>query len=339
MEVFKNDDMFKNQMLSSNEIDKFINEALTQKPVEPTEQEFISLCKCFQAQYSQLPNLITISQLITVVGSIHGQFDDLLEIFDIYGKPPYTCYLFLGNFANYGPHNILTIVLLFSLAIKYPIYFYLLRGPHESRQMTRECGLFEEIINLYGSPRAWEYLMTAFDSLPLAAVCDSFFFVSGGIAKSISSLSQINSFNRFTEISLNNAWSELIFNVPNKGVQDFKPLPQKIGFYYGQQPLDSFLKANDLKYLVYSKRLCPNGYDTSFSENCINLWSAPKFLGWMQNEGAVLQIVSHESNHNYFIHVFRARPESERLCHSSRPTHDISSLERIYFTSDDANPK
>ncbi|KAK8894542.1 hypothetical protein M9Y10_022976 [Tritrichomonas musculus] len=322
-------------MTNSQYVNDNLKRINSNPPEEPTEEAFIALCQAFQKRYSTLSNLLEIKQLVTIVGSVHAQFDDILEMFDVCGHTPYTSYLFLGNFVNYGNRNISTVTLLFSLALKYPRYFYLLRGPHESRKMTRECGLYSELINLYGTPRAWEALMDAFDSLPLAArVCGQLLCLSGGIGRNILTLSQIDSFNRFMEIPTTESWSSLMWNIPNASVKDFTAIDKGIGSYYGKEQFDAFLKANDLSTIVYSRRLCQNGYDsTLFDGKCICIWSAPNFLNWGQNDAAVLQIVSlkAEFKNSFNLIPFRAKPESERLPENRPKIQNVSVLDHVYF--------
>lgn len=321
-------------MTTTLNLEEYLANINASPPEEPTEEKFIALCQAFQTKYSAHPNLLEITQLVTIVGSVHAQFDDVQEMFDICGHPPYTSYLFLGNFVNYGDRNISTITLLFSLALKYPQYFYLLRGAHESRKMTRDCGLYQEVVNRYGTPRAWEALMDAFDTLPLAArVCGQFFCLSGGISRNIVTLAQIDNFNRFVEVPTTEAWSSLMWNIPNASVKDYTAIDKGVGTYYGKDQLDFFLKANNLTSIVYSRRLCPNGYDNLFDGKCICLWSAPNFLGWGQNDAAVLQIVSLKADfkNSFNIIAFKARPESERLPDNRPKVQNVSVLDHVYF--------
>jgi diadenosine tetraphosphatase ApaH/serine/threonine PP2A family protein phosphatase len=279
---------------------------------------------------------------MTIVGSVHAQLDDIHEIFDVCGAAPFTSYLFLGDFVNYGDRNITTVCLLFSLALKYPDHVYLLRGAHESRRLTLVCGLYEEIINAYGSPRAWEALMEAFDALPLAAqVGYQFFCLSSGIDKSLTKISQINEYNRFVEVPLNDSWSSLVWSIPKDGVlRDFTQIEGRHGFYFGETQFDKFIKDNGLQYIIRSKQLCMNGHSTLFGGKCITVWSAPNFCGWIQNAASVVQMVSQTSQFDqktgrgqepFTIITFKARPDSERIEQNRPPFQDVHSLDHIYI--------
>ncbi|OHT02684.1 Ser/Thr protein phosphatase [Tritrichomonas foetus] len=328
-------------MTETFNVTDFLNNALKLPPPEPTEDEFVLLCQNFQRKYSTLPNLLSITQPMTVVGGVHAQLDDIHELFDVCGAVPYTSYLFLGDFVNYGDRNIATVCLLFSLALKYPDHVYLLRGAHESRRLTLVCGLYEEIINAYGSPRAWEALMDAFDSLPLAAqVCYQFFCLSGGLDRNINRLNQINEFNRFVEVPLNDSWSSLVWSIPKEGIKDFTPIEGRHGFFFGESQVDKFLKENGLSCIIRSKQLCMNGHTCLFDKKCITVWSAPNFCGWIQNAASVVQMVaqtsqfgqkSGNSQQTYFINTFKAKPESERIEQNRPQFQDVHSLDHIYI--------
>mmetsp|Transcript_23896 Transcript_23896/g.26516 ORF Transcript_23896/g.26516 Transcript_23896/m.26516 type:complete len:165 (+) Transcript_23896:19-513(+) len=89
-------------------------------------------------------NVVQVNAPVSLVGDIHGQFHDLLEIFKIGGEIPNTNYLFLGDYVDRGAFSIETIMLLMLYKIRYPQRVTLLRGNHESRQITQIYGFYTE---------------------------------------------------------------------------------------------------------------------------------------------------------------------------------------------------
>lgn len=316
------------------DLDRSLEGAKQLPPVIPTEAEFIKLCEVSRRQFATFPNILRISQPVSVAGSCHAQLEDIHEIFQICGEVPYTAYLFIGNFVNYGLQNVATVNLLFCLALKYPDVVYLLRGPHESRLLTRKCGLYEEIINTYGSPRAWDALMDAFDALPIGArVFHDFFCVAGGVSKDLTDMNRMDALNRFMEVPIQGSWAPLMWGKP---IRSEDMIESKYGF--NEEQLKEFLRGTKLRYLVRSGELIEEGKVSIWNDKCALLWSAPNFGGWARNKGAVLQMLDVPTNKDSREEAiamtvrFESRPDAERKLPSQMEP-NIDTLDYVYLTS------
>jgi serine/threonine-protein phosphatase 2B catalytic subunit len=132
-----------------------------------------------------------------VVGDIHGQYFDLLNMISKAGEPGTINYLFLGDYVDRGILGIEVVLLLFAIKLNEPKSVVLLRGNHESRNMTESFTFREEVLERY-DVEVYDLFMDVFDALPISAlVAKKYLAMHGGISPELSKLEQINTINRF----------------------------------------------------------------------------------------------------------------------------------------------
>ena len=109
-----------------------------------TEEQALWILKTGTEVLRQEPNLLEMDAPITVCGDVHGQYYDLMKLFEVGGDPVETRYLFLGDYVDRGKQSLETICLLLAYKIKYPENFFLLRGNHEYASINRIYGFYDE---------------------------------------------------------------------------------------------------------------------------------------------------------------------------------------------------
>lgn len=110
------------------------------KNVQLSENEIRSLCLKSREIFLSQPILLELEAPLKICGDIHGQYYDLLRLFEYGGFPPESNYLFLGDYVDRGKQSLETICLLLAYKIKYSENFFLLRGNHECASINRIYG-------------------------------------------------------------------------------------------------------------------------------------------------------------------------------------------------------
>jgi len=176
--------------------------------------------------------ILTISAYI---GDVHGQYYDLLRIFEYGGFPPEANYLFLGDYIDRGKQSIETVCLLLCYKIKYPENFFLLRGNHECAQINRIYGFYDECKRRY-SIRLWRVFSDVFNCLPVAALVDEkIFCMHGGLSPELKNLDQIKNIMRPTDVPDTGLLCDLLWSDPERGIETYGDNDRGVSFTFGEK--------------------------------------------------------------------------------------------------------
>ena len=247
-------------------------------------------------------NLLTVPSPVTVCGDIHGQYYDLLKLFEVGGPIEKTNYLFMGDYVDRGYFSAECVLYLWAMKIVYPTKLFLLRGNHECRHLTSYFTFKTECQVKY-SIAVYDAVMSAFDCLPLAALMNKqFLCVHAGISPEIQTLSDIDEIDRFQEPPSSGPMCDLLWSDPieNYGRERTEERfvhnnTRGCSYFYTYAAVDNFLRANNLLSLMRGHEAQDNGYrtyrrnkDTGFP-SVITLFSAPNYCDVYNNKAAVLK--------------------------------------------------
>ncbi|XP_059147532.1 serine/threonine-protein phosphatase alpha-3 isoform-like [Physella acuta] len=283
---------------SKPDVDKIIEQLLSVKNNRPGKEVRLSLddvtflLDTVKPILLGQPILLELDAPLTICGDIHGQFYDLLHLFEIGGFPPETNYLFLGDYVDRGHNSVEVMCLLFAYKIKYEVNFFLLRGNHESPSINQMYGFYAEVKRRYNI-KLWKKFNEVFDCLPLAAVVDDkIFCCHGGLSPELTSLSQIRRISRPLEVPDEGLVTDLLWADPH-------PDPAARGWHYndvrctsymfGVDTVEKFLENNDLELVCRAHDVRPDGYDFFGKRQLVTVFSAPNY-SFQENCGAIMTV-------------------------------------------------
>eukprot|EP00934_Nitzschia_sp_Nitz4_P001658 Nitzschia sp. Nitz4//scaffold50_size126154//57504//59214//NITZ4_003684-RA/size126154-augustus-gene-0.127-mRNA-1//-1//CDS//3329553695//1658//frame0 len=277
-------------------MDQFKNQKLIHKRY--VARLLISCKKYFES----LPSLMEISipdaspdhdlnaaPRVTVCGDTHGQFYDVLNIFELNGLPSTNNpYLFNGDFVDRGSFSVEVILTYLLWKVSNPNCIYLTRGNHETRNMNKIYGFEGEVKAKYDD-KIFDLFLEVFCYLPLAATIEGKVFVThGGLpSQDVVSLEDIRKIKRGIEPPETGLMSDLLWSDPQP-FPGFSPSKRGIGYSFGPDITTRFLESNSLSLLVRSHEVKEEGYLVEHGGKTITIFSAPNYCDSMGNKGAFI---------------------------------------------------
>ena len=287
------------------------------------KEDLFKIIKLSTEIFKSEPNVIYITDPVSIVGDIHGQFYDLLKLLSVGDNPDNTKYLFLGDFVDRGIFAIEVMVLILCLKICHQSTITLIRGNHECRQMTISFNFREECLAKFDQ-EIYEMFMDMFDCLPISAIINGKFIAfHGGISPELKTIAELNKINRFREppasgVLCDLLWSDPVDKADGALEADFVENDQRgCSFYYGFKSLSTFLSKNGLLSLIRGHEVQLEGYKMYYWKNknfpqVITIFSAPNYCDTYNNKGAIIKLDNnslniqqfHYSQHPYYLPNF-----------------------------------
>ena len=255
-----------------------------------TEVELKYLINTSKKIFIEQPTFLDLETPITVCGDTHGQYPDLLRLFDLGGYPPDTNYLFLGDYVDRGEQSIETICLLLAYKIKYEENFFLLRGNHECGSINRIYGFYDECKRRYNI-KMWKNFVDLFNCLPIAAcIDDKIFLVHGGLSPELKNIDEIKKIMRPTDVPEEGLLCDLLWSDPENSGKEWGVNDRGVSVTFNVKVLEKFLENNELDLLCRAHQVVEEGYEFFGDKKLVTVFSAPNYCGEFDNNGGIMLV-------------------------------------------------
>ncbi|SJL05629.1 related to PPZ2-protein ser/thr phosphatase of the PP-1 family [Armillaria ostoyae] len=245
--------------------------------------EITSICLAAREVFLSQPTLVELSPPVKIVGDVHGQYSDLIRLFEMCGFPPAANYLFLGDYVDRGKQSLETILLLLCYKIKYPENFFLLRGNHECANVTRVYGFYDECKRRCNI-KTWKTFIDVFNCLPIAAVVASkIFCVHGGLSPSLHSMEDIKRIQRPTDVPDYGLLNDLLWSDPSDTALDWEDNERGVSYCFGKAIINEFLVRYDMDLICRAHMVVEDGYEFWNDRTLVTVFSAPNYCGGKSN--------------------------------------------------------
>eukprot|EP01061_Rhynchopus_euleeides_P017239 TRINITY_DN286_c1_g2_i1.p1 TRINITY_DN286_c1_g2~~TRINITY_DN286_c1_g2_i1.p1 ORF type:complete len:305 (+),score=129.99 TRINITY_DN286_c1_g2_i1:146-1060(+) len=260
------------------------------KPVLLSEGEVRALVLRSREIFMSQSPLLELEAPLKVCGDVHGQYYDLLRLFDHGGFPPDANYIFLGDYVDRGKNSLETACLLLAYKIKFPENFFLLRGNHECASINRIYGFYDDCKRRYNI-KLWKAFTDTFNCFPVAAVIDEkIFCMHGGLSPELDNMDQIRNIRRPVDVPDQGLICDLLWGDPEEGIMGWGENDRGVSFTFGADVVEKFLRRHDFDLICRAHQVVEDGYQFFAQRQLITLFSAPNYCGEFDNSAAIMSI-------------------------------------------------
>ncbi|CCJ30013.1 unnamed protein product [Pneumocystis jirovecii] len=232
--------------------------------------EVFAICRAAREVFLSQPSLLELTPPVKIVGDVHGQYADLIRLFEMCGFPPSANYLFLGDY--------------------YPDNFFLLRGNHECANVTRVYGFYDECKRRCNI-KIWKTFVDVFNTLPIASIVASkIFCVHGGLSPSLSYMDEIRQLERPTDVPDYGLLNDLLWSDPTETTNGWEDNERGVSYCFGKNVIQQFLQRHDFDLICRAHMVVEDGYEFFNERTLVTIFSAPNYCGEFDNFGAVMSV-------------------------------------------------
>jgi serine/threonine-protein phosphatase PP1 catalytic subunit len=266
------------------------------KTVSLKNAEIFAICSAAREVFLSQPALLELAPPVKIVGDIHGQYTDLIRMFEMCGFPPNSNYLFLGDYVDRGKQSLETILLLLCYKLKFPENFFLLRGNHECANVTRVYGFYDECKRRCNI-KVWKAFVDTFNTLPIAAiVAQKIFCVHGGLSPSLSHMDDIRQIARPTDVPDYGLLNDLLWSDPADMENDWESNERGVSYCFGKKVIMEFLARHDFDLVCRAHMVVEDGYEFFTDRVLVTVFSAPNVSTPIPTNGLLLTPCSIAAN-------------------------------------------
>ena len=236
-------------------------------------------------------SLLKITAPLYICGDIHGQYYDLLRVFDILNYPPQSTFLFLGDYVDRGKQSLECLLLLLCLKIQFPEKIFLIRGNHESEALNKIYGFFDECKRRL-SIKCFKKITNLFNIMPISALInENILCMHGGLSKDLQNVEQINKILRPTEVPDEGLLCDLLWSDPNDQLnEDFGSNERNVSITFSKDYVKNFVEKNNLDLICRAHQVVEEGFEFFADMKLVTIFTAPNYMGEFDNNGGILEV-------------------------------------------------
>jgi len=274
-------------------IDKIFLNDIIANPYKISKLEFRSISQILRQAVDILKeetlllelNVDDIDSEIFIIGDIHGNMKSLLRLIEIIEQANPKYVIFLGDIVDRGIKQLECLILILALKIRYPNKYYLLKGNHETLEMNQYYGFYQEFMSKFNDQKRFDEILAVYNALTFCALINkSILCLHGGIPEDIEILRKLRGLKpkdvALVFKSIAKSLMQIMWNDPKSGLKGFSESFRGPGIkFFEEDVFDSFMKEYNLKYLIRSHEIFPEGYRWFFKKRLLSIFSSANYRG------------------------------------------------------------